>query len=194
MRLDRSTSFDVQSVLCYFLNNGHNSPSSAVKVIIASTGGICYNSDVVWTVPRAPVTPSPAPAIAGGSVYSAAPAAPVFNIGYVPPPPLIRSSELQPLPPSLQPPPPPLPPSQSSSLSPAVTMSRPHTKPQRMSGRTHSKTVQFSDAPTIHLSGTPEEPISSPPIPSDQGLHHSVGLLWMISKTALLSMMTMRGA
>ena len=67
MRVDRSTKSDVQSVLCYFFNNGHNHPSSTVKglLIKASTDGISYTSDVVWTVPRAPVLPSPAPAIAG---------------------------------------------------------------------------------------------------------------------------------
>ena len=106
MRVDRSTKSDVQSVLCYCFNNGHNHPSSAVKVIKAFTGIICYTSDVVWTVPRAP-------AIAGKSLYAAAQATLVFNISDVPPPPPIHSSELQPLPLSLQPPPPPLPPSQS---------------------------------------------------------------------------------
>ena len=109
----------------------------------------------------------------------------------VAPPPQIRSSDLQPLPPSLQPPPPPLPPSQNLSPSPAATLPRPHTELQRISGRTRSKTAQFSNAPTIDPSVTPEESISSSPTLSDQGLHHSVGLLSM-SKTALLSMMTTR--
>ena len=112
--------------------------------------------------------PSPAPAIAGGSVNATAPATPMFNISYVPPPSQIRSSELQPLPPSLQPPPPPLPPSQSSPMPSAVTLPRPHTKPQRISDRTRSKTVK----------------------PRDQGLHYSVGLLSTMSKNALLSMVT----
>ena len=40
MRVERSTKPDVQSVPCFFLNNGYNHPSSAVKVIKASTGGI----------------------------------------------------------------------------------------------------------------------------------------------------------
>ena len=52
IRVDRDTKSEVQSVSCYFLNNGHNHPSSIVKVIKASTDGICYISDVVWTVPR----------------------------------------------------------------------------------------------------------------------------------------------
>ena len=185
MRVDHSSKSDVQSVLCKFLNGGHNHPSSAVKVTKASMDGICYTSDVEWTVP---------PAIAGGSVFAAAPATSVLNMNYVPPPPPIRSSELQPLPPPLQPPPPPLPPSQSSSLPPAVVLPRPHTEPQRISSRTRSKTVQVSDALTSHLSGKPEVPVFSPPVPSDQGLHHSVGLLSMMSKTAMLSMVTTRGA
>ena len=44
MRVDRRSSSDVQSVPCYFLNNRYNHPSSAVKVIKASTGGICSPS------------------------------------------------------------------------------------------------------------------------------------------------------
>ena len=51
----------------------------AVKAIKASAGGICYTSDVMGTVSRAPVLPSPAPAIAGVSVHAPAPATPVFN-------------------------------------------------------------------------------------------------------------------
>ena len=193
LRVDRSTKPDVQPVLRYFLNNDHKHPSSAVNVIKASMGGIFYTSDVEWTVPLAPVPSSPAAAIGGGSVYAAAPATPVFNTRYVPPPP-IRSSELQPLPPPLQPPPPPLPPSQSSSLPPAVVLPRPHTEPQRIFRRTRSQTVQVSDAPTSHLSGKPEGPVLSPPVPSDQGLHHSIGLLSMMSKAAMVSMVTTRGA
>ena len=60
----------------------------------------------------------------------------------------------------------------SSSLTSTVTLPRPHTEPQRISGRTRSKTVK----------------------PSDQGLHHSVGLLSMMTKTALLSVVTTHGA
>ena len=58
MRFDPMTRPGVQSVLCYFLNNGHNHPRFTEKVNKASTGGICYTSDVVWTVPRAPVLPA----------------------------------------------------------------------------------------------------------------------------------------
>ena len=54
----------------------------------------------------------------------------------------------------------------------AVTLPRPHTEPQRISDRTRSKAVK----------------------PSDQGLHHSVGLLSMMNKNALLSMVTTNGA
>ena len=105
-------------------------------------------------------------------MWDAATATPVFNIGYVTPPPPIRSSEKQPLPPSPQPPSPPLPSSQSSSLPSGVTLARPHTEPQGVSGRTRSKTVK----------------------PSDQRLHHSLGLLSRMTKTELLSMVTTRGA
>ena len=47
MRVERSTKSDVQSVPCFFLNNGYNPPSSAVKLIKALIGGIRYASDVV---------------------------------------------------------------------------------------------------------------------------------------------------
>ena len=40
MRVDRDTKSEVQSALCYLLDNGHNHPSSTVEVIKASTGGI----------------------------------------------------------------------------------------------------------------------------------------------------------
>ena len=50
MRVDRDPKSDVQSALCYFLNKGHNHSPSAVNVIKASTGGICYTGAVVWTV------------------------------------------------------------------------------------------------------------------------------------------------
>ena len=48
--MNRSTKSDVQSAWCHDVNNEYNPPSSAVKVIRASTDGICYTSDVVWTV------------------------------------------------------------------------------------------------------------------------------------------------
>ena len=50
MRVDRGPKSDVQSEASCFFNNGHKHPSSAVKVIKASTGGICYTSEVEWTV------------------------------------------------------------------------------------------------------------------------------------------------
>ena len=68
MRAERSTTSDVQSVPCFFLDNGYNHPLSAVKVIQAMTGGLCYTSDVVWTVPRGPVVSLPPPPVTGGSV------------------------------------------------------------------------------------------------------------------------------
>ena len=130
----------------------------------ASTGGICYTSDVVWTVSRAPVLPLPLPAVAGGSVYAAAPTSPGFSISYVPPPPPLQS-----------PSPPPEPPSSP--------------EPQRISRRTHSKTVRFSDTPAVQLQAAPEEP----PPTSDQALHHSIGLLSMTNLAELLLMLATRG-
>ena len=46
----------IRRLIVFFLNNGPNHPSSAAKVIKTSTGGIGYTSDVVWTVPHAPVS------------------------------------------------------------------------------------------------------------------------------------------
>ena len=43
------------------------------------------------------------------------------------------------------------------------------------------------------LSDMPKGPMSSPPVASDQGLHHGVRLLSMMSKTALMSTVTRRG-
>lgn len=55
-----NTKSDVQSMLRHFFTNCHNRPPSAVNVMKASTGGIIYTSDVVWTVSRASVLLSPA--------------------------------------------------------------------------------------------------------------------------------------
>ena len=106
MRVARDAKFAVQSVRYFFLNNGCNHPSSAVKAIKASTGGICYTRDAVWTVPRVPL--QPVPAVGRGAVGHSLPvsaAAPGFTITYEPAP-------------SLVPPPPPPPQPSLSSPSP----------------------------------------------------------------------------
>ena len=118
LRVNHRTKSDVQSVLYYFWNNDHNHFSSTVKVIKASTGGICQISDMVWTVPRSR---------GGGFSVRRRAGHAGFNINYVPPPPfrpplspIRQQQQLQQRP--LQHPQPPLPLSQSSSLSSAVTL------------------------------------------------------------------------
>ena len=186
---------DVQWVLCYFVHEGHNNPSSVVKLIKASTGGNCCTSDVLCTVPRAPVLPSPAPAIAGGSIIRrrAGKACVQHQLRAATTADLVtRAQGTAAIAPS--------PGAAVTLLSEFIAASRCHSvatapKPQPISGRTRSRTVQVFDAPRIHLSGTPEESISSPPVPRKHGLHHRVGwLLSTISKTALLSMETYTGS
>ena len=63
-----------------------------------------------------------------------------------------------------------------------------------MSGRTRSKTVRFEATPTVEISATPEEPPPPSPAESDQRLEHSAGLLSMMGKSAILSMLATRGA
>ena len=63
-----------------------------------------------------------------------------------------------------------------------------------MSGRTRSKTVQFSDTPTIHFSAALEEPPPLPPVKNGEAFSRNAGLLSMMGNTALLSMLDTRGA
>ena len=125
-------------------------------------------------------------------MYAVTRATPVLNSSYVHPPPPILS-ELQPLPPSLQRPPLPLPPSQSSSLSSADTLPQPQIEAQWISGRSRWTTFSSPMRQMIHVSGTPYNLISSPPVPSNQRFHHKVGLMSAMSKTERLSMATTRG-
>ena len=45
----RDTKSDVQSVPCYYLNNGYNHSASTVKILKVTTGECC-TGDIVWTV------------------------------------------------------------------------------------------------------------------------------------------------
>ena len=154
MHVTRATKSDVQSVSCFFLNNEHIHSTPAVKVK-ATISDVCYTSDVVWTVPRAPVLP--APVVVGRSRYAAASATPGFSITYSPPPPPLPS-------------------------------------PQRISGRTRSKTVWFSATPAVEFPATHEEARSPSPVESGRGLWHSIGLISMLDKTTLQGMVTTTGA
>lgn len=80
---------NVQAGPCFYLNIGYNNPSSAVKMIKASTGGIYYTSDIVWTVLHTTVLSLPAPDVVGGSGYTAAPTTPL-TISNVPAPPAFQ--------------------------------------------------------------------------------------------------------
>lgn len=48
MRVIRSTKSDVQSVECFYLNNGRTHSTSTVKLLKASMEGVCYTNDIVW--------------------------------------------------------------------------------------------------------------------------------------------------
>lgn len=105
MRVARDAKSNVQSVPRHFLNNGYNNPSSTVKVIKASTGSVCYTSNVVWMVSCASMPP--APAVGGGAVGHSVPVsttAPGFTFTYRSPPSLTQP--IKPSPPPIQPSPP----------------------------------------------------------------------------------------
>lgn len=162
-------------------------------------GGVCYTSDVVWTVRRAPAMLVPAPPDAGCSEYVTAPVIPVFSISYElpssphqsPPPPLQwPPPPLQSPPPPLQPLPPP-PPLQPPPPHPSL---HPYLEPQRISGRTSSKKVQVTATPNDQCSATLKEPPPSSPVNHDHGLPHSVGLRLMRGRTDMLSMLDTREA
>ena len=158
------------------------------------TGDICYITDVLWTVLRAPVLPCPALAIVGASMFTAEPITPGFSMSYVTPPPPLQLPLLPPPPPPIQPPSQQSPPLQYASSPLAATLARPHKEPKRIPGRTCSKTVQVSDTPAHQLSTTPEKLPPSSLMTSDQGFNHIVGLLPMTNKSGLLSMLTIGGA
>ena len=63
-----------------------------------------------------------------------------------------------------------------------------------MSGRTRSKTIQFSDTPTMHFSSMLEQPPPSPPVNNDEAFSHNASLLSMMGKMAMPSMLDTRGA
>ena len=207
VRVVRGTKSDVQSVPCYCLNHGYNLSAANVKVIKAKTGGVCYTSDIVWTVPHTTAMP-PAPA-GGGSEGLSTPATPGRAITYVPHPPLPSSPLLSPSPPS--PPPPPHsssqrfsactgfkpPPSLPSPLQPPLPPSSPPpplSSPQRISGRTRSKTVRFSATPTVEFAAAQEDTPLPSPVDSDQGLRHSAGLISILDKNTLQEMGATNGA
>ena len=43
----RGTASDVQSVPCYYVNNGYNHSAATVKVLKATTDGVCYTDNIV---------------------------------------------------------------------------------------------------------------------------------------------------
>ena len=62
-----------------------------------------------------------------------------------------------------------------------------------MSGRTRSKTIQFSDTPTMHFSLKLEEPPPSSPVEIDEAFSDNSEFLSMMNKTAMLSILGPRG-
>lgn len=63
MRVVRVIQSDLQSVPCYYLNNGDNHSASIVKVIEGTTSGMYYTEDIVQMIPLGDVRP---PALAKG--------------------------------------------------------------------------------------------------------------------------------
>lgn len=138
MRENRNIKSDVQSVVCFFINTGHNHPESTVNMPKASTGDVCYTS-VTCGVDDLPFARAaiPAPTVVGGSAYAAVPSRSGFSISYSPPPSLLQSPSSPPPPPPaqspslLKPPPPPPLPSPWSPSSPLVgALLQPHTGPE----------------------------------------------------------------
>ena len=63
-----------------------------------------------------------------------------------------------------------------------------------MSGRTRSKTIQYSDAPTVRFSATMEEPPLPSPVTNGEGFNHNAELLSIAGKKESLSMLNTCGA
>ena len=70
----------------------------------------------------------------------------------------------------------------------------PLPSPQRISGRTRSKTVWFSATPAVEFPATHEEARSPSPVDRGWGLRHSIGLISMLDKTTLQGMVATNGA
>ena len=132
-----------------------------------------------------------------GLEYAAAPAIPVSSTSHEPPPslrskPLLvqsppRKLQSSPRPPSLQSLTPPLQPP------PPLPLLQPPPELQRMSGSTRSR-AQPCATPDVRHSATPEDPPPLSPVNRDHDLHHSVGRLPVMDKTAMLSMLDTREA
>ena len=60
MRVNHSYKSDVQLLPCDFRSNGYDHPLSTMRVSKASTDGMCYTNDVLWTGPRAAAPALPA--------------------------------------------------------------------------------------------------------------------------------------
>ena len=167
MRVHRSTKSAVQSVPCFFLNNGRNHSTAAVKVLRASTGFACISKDVVWTVPRVPLLPPVPAAGGGGATARAATAPPEHEVTFV----------YQPQPQSPPPPPPPPSPpqplrSRTVAASPARKTTfdqppssppQPQPQPQPRHRSPSAVTAPPLPSPRAGTSATPTPQLRSPP-------------------------------
>ncbi|CAB1112668.1 unnamed protein product [Ectocarpus sp. CCAP 1310/34] len=190
MREDRRTKLDDQATLCYYLNGGDNHPSGTVKVLKASTGRVVYTNNVSWV--------TSASAGEGGSAgFPAAPTPPPFtpvvsiNFGPAPTP----STAAQ------------LPPAPTPTPSPAPAPGQPPSAASPSSSATPSP-VQLPPLPPPPPPGPALPPLSAhamrqlrpgkktegmkyPRLPgrTRSGTKHSTGLISMLDKNTLVSML-----
>ena len=75
------------------------------------------------------------------------------------------------------------------SRHPDAALSRPRTEPQWVPGRTHSKTIRFSDTPMVQFLATIEDLPRLSPVENREESSHSAGLTFIIAKTTLLSVL-----
>ncbi|CAB1109908.1 unnamed protein product [Ectocarpus sp. CCAP 1310/34] len=206
MREDRRTKLDDQATLCYYLNGGDNHPSSTVKVLKASTGRVVYTNNVSWV--------TSAPAGEGGSAgITAAPTPPPFtppvvsiNFGPAPTP-----STAAPPPPATTPPPAPTPSQPPCATSPSPSATPAPGQPSSASSLSPSATPDPDQPPpppdpatpplTAHAMrqlrpGTKAEGMTDPRLPSRtrSGTRHSTGLISMLDRNTLVSMLEARSA
>ncbi|CAB1102832.1 unnamed protein product [Ectocarpus sp. CCAP 1310/34] len=213
MREDRRTKLDDQATLCYYLNGGDNPPSGTVKVLKAPTGRVVYTNNVSWV--------ASSPAGEGGSAgIPAAPTPPPFtpvvliNFGPAPTPSTAAQSPPAHTPtPSPAPAPgqPPSAASPSSSATPAPGQTPSATSP---SPSATPSPVQLPPLPppppppgpalpplSAHAMrqlrpGKKAEGMKDPRLPgrTRSGTRHSTGLISILDKNTLVSMLEAQSA
>ncbi|CAB1119354.1 unnamed protein product [Ectocarpus sp. CCAP 1310/34] len=211
MREDRRTKLDDQATLCYYLNGGDNHPSGTVKVLKASTGRVVYTNNVSW-VTSAPAGEGSSAGIPAAPTHP--PFTPVVSINFGPAP--TPSTAAQP-PPAPRPTPSPAPapgqppsaasPSSSATPAPGQTPSAASPSPSAT-----PSPVQLPPPPppppgpalpplSAHAMrqlrpGKKAEGMKDPRLPgrTKSGTRHSTGLISMLDKNTLVSMLETQSA